>query len=369
MASIRKRTYQTNIKLRTVADSAERLAITAPASGEVVIQLDTSSLYVYDANSATWILVGPETLQTVYNNDQDIDLTSGAFALRDTNPGSGANLLEVTNDAGTVFYLQVDASKVTVVGLVDESLTANTVPYANASKKLISSAVTPTELGYVSGVTSAIQTQINGKQPTGNYITATTGDVVASGPGSVAATIQPGVVSNAKIADDTITNAKINSAAAISLSKLAALTINRLLVSDGSGVVSASSVTATEAGYLSGVSEALQTQINRLVPAQTTPAAIASSGTIPITSSKYEESIRIQGSGGAVVVSTTTGIANGDLAGRKITLIGLDNTNTVQLTSAGNVTLNGACTLAQNDLITLIWDAVSVKWVELSRGA
>lgn len=44
-------------------------------------------------------------------------------------------------------------------------LTASTVPYADANKDLVSSAVTPTELGYVAGVTSAIQTQLNGKAP------------------------------------------------------------------------------------------------------------------------------------------------------------------------------------------------------------
>ena len=49
----------------------------------------------------------------------------------------------------------------TVAQIIDSGLTADTVPYANASKQLTSSAVTPTELGYVSGVTSAIQTQIN----------------------------------------------------------------------------------------------------------------------------------------------------------------------------------------------------------------
>lgn len=46
------------------------------------------------------------------------------------------------------------------------TLTASTVPYLDASKNLTSSAVTPTELGYVSGVTSAIQTQLNAKAPT-----------------------------------------------------------------------------------------------------------------------------------------------------------------------------------------------------------
>lgn len=45
-----------------------------------------------------------------------------------------------------------------------------------------------------------LRTQIAGKQPTGNYITALTGDVTASGPGSAAATIANNTVTNAKAA-------------------------------------------------------------------------------------------------------------------------------------------------------------------------
>ncbi len=48
----------------------------------------------------------------------------------------------------------------------------------------------------------------------------------------------------------------------ISVSKIAAVTASRALVSDGSGNMSASSVTATELGYLSGVTSAIQTQLN-----------------------------------------------------------------------------------------------------------
>jgi hypothetical protein len=59
-----------------------------------------------------------------------------------------------------------------------------------------------------------------------------------------------------------IVNADVSNSAAIAYSKLAALTASRALVSDGSGVVAASSVTATELGYLSGVSSAIQTQID-----------------------------------------------------------------------------------------------------------
>ena len=60
----------------------------------------------------------------------------------------------------------------------------------------------------------------------------------------------------------TISNAFIASNAAIALSKLAAVTASRALVSDASGVISASSVTATELGYVSGVTSAIQTQFS-----------------------------------------------------------------------------------------------------------
>lgn len=59
-----------------------------------------------------------------------------------------------------------------------------------------------------------------------------------------------------------VDNANIKAAAAIALNKLAATTASRALVSDGSGFVSASAVTATELGYVSGVTSAIQTQLN-----------------------------------------------------------------------------------------------------------
>lgn len=60
----------------------------------------------------------------------------------------------------------------------------------------------------------------------------------------------------------TILNADISSSAAIARSKLAALTASRAMVTDGSGNDSVSTVTATELGYLSGATSAIQTQIN-----------------------------------------------------------------------------------------------------------
>ena len=78
--------------------------------------------------------------------------------------------------------------------------------------------VTSTELGYLDGATSAIQTQINSKQAT---VTGAATTIVSSN-----------------------------------------LTASRALVSDTSGKAAVSNVTSTELGYLDGVTSLLQTQLD-----------------------------------------------------------------------------------------------------------
>lgn len=79
-----------------------------------------------------------------------------------------------------------------------------------------------------------------------------------------------------------------------------ALTASRALVSDASGVVSTSSVTSTELGYVSGVSSAIQTQITAKAPS----ASPTFSGTIttPLTASRALTT----GSSSELAASSTT---------------------------------------------------------------
>jgi len=80
---------------------------------------------------------------------------SGGLALKSNN-GTTTSLHGAGGGANNTFYGDVKL----------DYATATTVPYIDASKNLISSAVTPTELDYLSGVTSAIQTQLDAKEPT-----------------------------------------------------------------------------------------------------------------------------------------------------------------------------------------------------------
>lgn len=63
-------------------------------------------------------------------------------------------------------------------------------------------------------------------------------------------------------ASNKITNSQVATNAAIAHSKMAAMTVGRAMATDSSGFASASSVTSTELGYLSGVSSGLQAQLD-----------------------------------------------------------------------------------------------------------
>lgn len=92
-----------------------------------------------------------------------------AFAVSSVNEVSTVNnILDDGSTGGSIFAGNIKNSV----------LTANTALIANGSNIIASSTTTSTELGYVSGVTSAIQTQINGKLT--NPMT-TLGDMIYGG--------------------------------------------------------------------------------------------------------------------------------------------------------------------------------------------
>lgn len=130
------------------------------------------------------------------------------------------------------------------------AITANRAVISDASGFISASTVTNTELGYVSGVTSAIQTQLDGKASsslTSAHILVGNGsniatDVAMSGDVTIDNT---GVTA---ISTGVIVNTDINAAAAIDATKIA----------NGS-------VSNTEFQYLDGVTSAIQTQINTKV--------------------------------------------------------------------------------------------------------
>ena len=89
--------------------------------------------------------------------------------------------------------------------------------------------------------TSSIQTQLNNKQALGNYITALTSDVSASGPGSATATVNSVGGSSAA----NIHSAELAANAATNLD-----TISTIVKRDSSGNFSTGSITLVNQGAI-----------------------------------------------------------------------------------------------------------------------
>ena len=78
---------------------------------------------------------------------------------------------------------------------------------------------------------------------------------------------------------------------------------------------------------------------------------------------------KVGGDGGAVTLNATTAIADGTKDGQVLVLVGTSNTNTVKIIHGANVQLNGNVTLAQHDVLRLVWSDTVGDWVELGRNS
>jgi hypothetical protein len=97
-----------------------------------------------------------------------------------------------------------------------------------------------------------------------NLIVGSPSDLPANVDTSAAGDVLAGSVAGLTIKSDVITNLMVKSDAAIALSKLAALTASRAVATDASGFLTVSTVTATELGWVSGVTSGIQGQFNSI---------------------------------------------------------------------------------------------------------
>jgi len=181
----------------------------------------------------------------------------------------------------------------------------------------------------------------------------------------------------------SIINNDVNIAAAIDLSKLATVTIDRVLISNGSGVISASTITSTTLGFLDATSS-IQGQLNTKAVDSTvvhntgietiagtksfTSPLLLSSGTAAAPGLSFigDTNMGIYRGGADTLVLATTGsarwqvdsngrlesiagsqlsIANGTAAAPGL-ILSADNTTGIYLLSAGNLGFSTAGALA-----------------------
>ena len=171
------------------------------------------------------------------------DVSGGdGVTIVDNNPGSGQIRVDLDADIATLRNMQSGAASA-LAALTSTEL-----------QVLDGATLTTTELNYVDGVTSAIQTQLDNKQPIDSELTT-----LATMVSGTANALKDLTQAEVEILDGaTVTTAELN-------------------VLDGIPA----GLTATELGYVDGVTSAIQTQIDGKQPldAELTELATMSSGT------------------------------------------------------------------------------------------
>jgi hypothetical protein len=205
-----------------------------------------------------------------------------------------------------------------------------TFPDTTGTVQLRVTDVSDTEIGYLNGVTSAIQTQMDAKAPTNN----------ASFTGTFSA--PTGTITSTMIADGTIVDGDINASAAIAQSKIDGLSTSLSAKADLAGptftgtvalpsTTSIGDVSSTEIGYVNGVTSAIQTQMDAKAPlADPTFTGTVSAANLTL-------------SGDLTVNGTTTNLNSTSLVVEdKNIVLGDTATPTDTTADGGGITLKGA---------------------------
>lgn len=147
-------------------------------------QNGTNIVTVLSDNGANAVIPGNVTIGTL-TSPTIISGTTGELLLSATPDGGDYNLFV---SATGILALYGSAGATLNVALLDgylevDTLTATTVPYMDANKRFASSAVTPTQLGYLSAATSASGTGalLFGTSPTVSGLTGSVSNLTAYG--------------------------------------------------------------------------------------------------------------------------------------------------------------------------------------------
>lgn len=175
--------------------------------------------------------------------------------------GSSGTVLKSNGSApswGQVVNADIDAA----AAIADTKLAT-----ISTSGKVSNSATTATDANTVSAI---VARDVSGNFSAGTITAALAGNsstatALAANPSDCGAdTYATTIAASGNLTCSTVTNAGL--AGSIAVNKIVAQTVSRALVTDGSGFMTPATTTATEIGYVNGVTSAIQTQINLKAP-------------------------------------------------------------------------------------------------------
>ena len=294
-------------------NNTERIRVVAGGAVGIGTTDPTNRLHVYATSNPLrleGLQTSTETLMLVVDADGVVTkktaptgtVTSvSASAPLASSGGSTPNITITQAGSGSDGYLTstdwttFNNKQATITGgattITTSDLTFDRALISNGIGKVAVSPVTSLELGYLSGVTSSVQTQLNGKEPTltkGNLTEATSSVLTITGGSSAvigsgttiqvkqASGSQDGFLSSANWT--TFNNKQATITGGATTITTSNLTTGRTLISDGSGKVAVSSVTSTELGWLAGSTSNIQDQIDTKLDAVNVDLASPLSG-------------------------------------------------------------------------------------------
>jgi len=247
------------------------LAITDPTADRTVTIPD-----------ATDTLVGRATTDTLTNKSINIANNTLTGTLAQFNTAVSNATLVSTSGSETLTNKNIDLANNTLTGSVAEFNSAlqsdsfatlagsNTLTNKTLTSPIINTPTVGTSLTLLEDAVMIFEGATDDSFETTLTVVDPTADRTISLPNATDTLVGKATtdtLTNKSIDSDNntitnIVNADIKSSAAIAFSKMENLTNSRALVSDGSGDVSVSAVTATEIGHLDGVSSNVQTQLD-----------------------------------------------------------------------------------------------------------
>ena len=159
--------------------AGRRIKLTASTPGTIYGTISSSTFSTNTTVNVTWDSgsLSNEAISNLYvgilsKTNDAIPTGIGATKIADGSVSDAE--FQYLNGVTSAIQTQLNAKQATITGsattIDTESLTANRAVISNASQKIAVSATTDTELGYLSGTTSAVQTQLDAKNVKANNL-------------------------------------------------------------------------------------------------------------------------------------------------------------------------------------------------------
>ena len=281
---------------------------------------DGDAAYTAAYASATSFTIAGADVTSIYHAGRRIKLTAttpgtiyGTIASSSFSTNTTVN---VTWDSGNLSNEAISNVYIAALSKTNDSIPESIITNAKVASsaaidatKIHDGTISNTEFGYLNGVTSAIQTQLDAKQAT--------------------------ITGSASTIDTE------------------SLTANRAVISNSSQKIAVSSVTDTELGYVSGVTSALQTQLDAKINTSAIGSSVqaydADLAAIAGLTSAADKGIQFTGSGTAATYDLTTAgkalLDDADTSAQRTTL-GL---GTIATQDSNNVTVTGGSVTGLGD--------------------